>query len=94
MHAIPLLLADPPASENINNVGLYDLMAAAQTGSGKTLAYLLPILQRIMCTYPSDSMTALVGLLFQFMPTKGFLVKLPTLGFHIMFLTISVFHPS
>eukprot|EP00108_Taenia_solium_P008890 TsM_001019200 transcript=TsM_001019200 gene=TsM_001019200 len=59
MHAIPLLLADPPASENINNVGLYDLMAAAQTGSGKTLAYLLPILQRIMCTYPSDSMTAL-----------------------------------
>ncbi|KAL5111901.1 ATP-dependent RNA helicase DDX3Y [Taenia crassiceps] len=61
MHAIPLLLADSPTSESNNNVGLYDLMAAAQTGSGKTLAYLLPILQRIMCTYPSESMTALAN---------------------------------
>uniref|UniRef100_A0A0R3X5A4 RNA helicase n=1 Tax=Hydatigena taeniaeformis TaxID=6205 RepID=A0A0R3X5A4_HYDTA len=59
MHAIPLLLTDPSAGASSRNVGLYDLMAAAQTGSGKTLAYLLPILQRIMRTYPADSMTAL-----------------------------------
>ena len=62
-HTIPLLLADDPEVEDTNGVGVYDLMAAAQTGSGKTLAYLLPILHRIMCTYPSDQMSALVRLM-------------------------------
>ncbi|VDN96692.1 unnamed protein product [Rodentolepis nana] len=61
IHTIPLLLANPTTAEDFGNVGLYDLMAAAQTGSGKTLAYLIPILHRIMCTYPSDSMNALVN---------------------------------
>ncbi|VDL49136.1 unnamed protein product [Hymenolepis diminuta] len=60
-HSIPLLLANSKTAEDFDNVGLYDLMAAAQTGSGKTLAYLIPILHRIMCTYPSDSMNALVN---------------------------------
>nr|CDS35135.1 DEAD box ATP dependent RNA helicase [Hymenolepis microstoma] len=61
IHTIPLLLANSTTSEDFQNVGMYDLMAAAQTGSGKTLAYLIPILHRIMCTYPSDSMNALVN---------------------------------
>lgn len=60
-HSIPLLLANSTTAGDFDNVGLYDLMAAAQTGSGKTLAYLIPILHRIMCTYPSDSMNALVS---------------------------------
>lgn len=63
VHTIPLLLANSTTSENCDNLGSYDLMAAAQTGSGKTLAYLLPILHRIMCTYPSEPMNALVSFL-------------------------------
>lgn len=76
IHSIPLLLADNPTNENFDNVGIYDLMAAAQTGSGKTLAYLLPVLQRIMCTYPSDSMSALVSLIFRYFLINVFVISL------------------
>ncbi len=66
-HTIPLLLTDPPVTEEHSNVGSYDLMAAAQTGSGKTLAYLLPIMQRLMYTNPGDAMTALVSYIMLFL---------------------------
>nr|BAF44660.1 RNA helicase [Neobenedenia girellae] len=63
-HCIGLMSVEETLSSGVDldykmRIGKYDLMASSQTGSGKTLAYVLPIVNRILNSYPKLAMNTL-----------------------------------